>query len=325
MEELERLRSQYNKKAAIYIALGVIVDILLIILTGNLELAKLIITITIFVVGIKVAIEKDKYRKYYKENFVKNILEDIYDRVVYNPTKGIEESTLKTQVEILEELLPTATLGALSGPTHAEEVILGLPTTIVSASENREMAEYVQNVFMAPNFRVYTSPDVLGVELGGSLKNVIALAAGIAAGLGYGDNAMAALITRGIHEMVGLAGRMGASYETLYGLSGIGDLIVTCESKHSRNRKAGVLIGQGMSMQDAMKEVGQVVEGVYSAKAALTLSQKYGVNLPITNEVNKVLFEGKNPGQAVMDLMTRDKKMENFVSEEELPKEWKDL
>ena len=230
---------------------------------------------------------------------------------VVTVTKGIEESTLKTQVEILEELLPTATLGALSGPTHAEEVILGLPTTIVSASENREMAEYVQNVFMAPNFRVYTSPDVLGVELGGSLKNVIALAAGIAAGLGYGDNAMAALITRGIHEMVGLAGRMGASYETL--------------SKHSRNRKAGVLIGQGMSMQDAMKEVGQVVEGVYSAKAALTLSQKYGVNLPITNEVNKVLFEGKNPGQAVMDLMTRDKKMENFVSEEELPKEWKDL
>ena len=240
-------------------------------------------------------------------------------------TKGIEESTLKTQAEILEELLPTAIIGALSGPTHAEEVILGLPTTIVSASENREMAEYVQNVFMAPNFRVYTSPDVLGVELGGSLKNVIALAAGIAAGLGYGDNAMAALITRGIHEMVGLAGRMGASYETLYGLSGIGDLIVTCESKHSRNRKAGVLIGQGMSMQDAMKEVGQVVEGVYSAKAALTLSQKYGVNLPITNEVNKVLFEGKDPGQAVMDLMTRDKKMENFVKEEDLPREWQDL
>ena len=178
---------------------------------------------------------------------------------------------------------------------------------------------------MAPNFRVYTSPDVLGVELGGSLKNVIALAAGIAAGLGYGDNAMAALITRGIHEMVGLAGRMGASYETLYGLSGIGDLIVTCESKHSRNRKAGVLIGQGMSMQDAMKEVGQVVEGVYSAKAALTLSQKYGVNLPITNEVNKVLFEGKDPGQAVMDLMTRDKKMENYVKEEELPRDWQEL
>lgn len=142
---------------------------------------------------------------------------------VVTVTKGIEESTLKTQAEILSELLPTAVIGALSGPTHAEEVIIGLPTTIVSASENREMAEFVQNVFMAPNFRVYTSPDVLGVELGGSLKNVIALAAGIAAGLGYGDNAMAALITRGIHEMVGLAGRMGASYETLYGLSGIGD------------------------------------------------------------------------------------------------------
>lgn len=238
-------------------------------------------------------------------------------------TKGIEEETLLTQAEILEEILPSATIGALSGPTHAEEVIIGLPTAIVSASYDRKMAEYVQEVFMNPVFRVYTSPDVLGVELGGSLKNVIALAAGMADGMGYGDNVKAALITRGIHEIGGLAIKMGARVETLQGLSGIGDLIVTCASMHSRNRRAGILIGQGRTMDEAMKEVGQVVEGVYSAKAALALSEKYDVELPITKVVNEVLFNGMNPHDGVKDLMLRDKKSEISLQYEDLPESWK--
>ena len=238
-------------------------------------------------------------------------------------TKGIEETTLLTQVEILAEFMPDCIIGALSGPSHAEEVIIGLPTLIVSASEDREMAEYVQNIFMSPVFRVYTSPDVLGVELGGSLKNVIALAAGMADGMGLGDNTKAALITRGIHEMASLAIRMGAHPETLSGLSGIGDLIVTCASMHSRNRRAGILLGQGKSMEEAMREVGQVVEGVYSAKAAIGLAKKYNVTLPITEEVNKVLFENKDPKTALLDLMVRDKKMELSVGGEDLPEGWK--
>lgn len=238
-------------------------------------------------------------------------------------TKGIEEKTLMTQVEILREEIPQANISALSGPTHAEEVIRGLPTTIVSASEDKATAEYVQDAFIGPTFRVYTSPDVLGVELGGSLKNVIALAAGMADGMGYGDNAKAALITRGIHEISGLAIKMGAHPETLYGLSGIGDLIVTCASMHSRNRRAGILMGQGKSMDEAMKEVGQVVEGVYSAKAAKALAEKYETPLPIIEEVNRVLFEGKDPKEAVMDLMLRDRKMESRIKPEDLPEHWR--
>ncbi len=238
-------------------------------------------------------------------------------------TKGIEEDTLMTQVQILRDELPSARVSALSGPTHAEEVILDMPTLIVSASEDREQAEYVQEAFMGPTFRVYTSPDVLGVELGGSLKNVIALAAGMADGMGYGDNIKAALITRGIHEISGLAVKMGAMPETLNGLSGIGDLIVTCASMHSRNRRAGILIGQGKSMDEAMKEVGQVVEGVYSAKAAMALSLKYETPLPIVSEVNHILFEGKDPREAMMDLMLRDRKMEARLDPEDLPREWK--
>ncbi len=242
---------------------------------------------------------------------------------VLTVTKGIEEDSLKTQAMILTEILPGAVIGALSGPTHAEEVVLGLPTTIVSASEDREMAEFVQDVFISDAFRVYTTPDILGVELGGSLKNVIALAAGMADGMGYGDNIKAALITRGIHEMAGLAIKMGAHAETLQGLSGIGDLIVTCASVHSRNRKAGILIGQGMSMKEACSEVGQIVEGVYSAKAALALSTKYEAPLPITEEVNAVLFENKDPKQAFADLMLRDRKMENNFRPEDLPECWR--
>ena len=225
-------------------------------------------------------------------------------------TKGVEDGTYATQVEIIRQEIPCAAVSALSGPTHAEEVVRSLPTTIVSASEDPEFAAFVQDLFMNEFLRVYTSTDVTGVELGGSLKNVIALAAGIADGIGYGDNLKAALITRGIHEICGLAVKLGARYETLWGLSGMGDLIVTCASMHSRNRRAGILIGQGKTMEEAMAEVGQVVEGVYSAKAAVGLAERCGVELPISREVNRVLFEHKDPQQAVRDLLLRERKAE---------------
>lgn len=238
-------------------------------------------------------------------------------------TKGIEEGSLMTQAEILCEELPGNVIGALSGPTHAEEVVIGLPTTIVSASRDRNMAEFVQDAFMSVYFRVYTSPDILGVELGGSLKNVIALAAGMADGIGYGDNCKAALITRGIHEISRLAVKMGAKRETIQGLSGMGDLIVTCASMHSRNRRAGILMGQGKTMDEAVKEVGQVVEGIYSAKAAVALAEKYEVQLPIVEQVNAILFGGQNAKQAVADLMLRDRKMEAEFEGDALPEGWK--
>ena len=231
-------------------------------------------------------------------------------QILVNVAIGIEESTLMTLSEIIEQEIPQADVAVLSGPSHAEEVGRGLPTTCVVSARSRKTAEYLQGIFMSPVFRVYTSPDILGVELGGSLKNVIALAAGTADGLGYGDNTKAALITRGIAEIARLGIQMGARFETLYGLSGMGDLIVTCASVHSRNRKAGYLMGQGYTMEEAMKEVQMVVEGVYSAKAAKQLAEKYQVEMPIVEEVNKVLFEGKSAKAAVMDLMLRDKKVE---------------
>ena len=229
---------------------------------------------------------------------------------IVSVSKGIEEHTLMTQAQIIEDGIPQAQVAVLSGPTHAEEVSRGIPTTIVAGSKSKSCAEYVQNLFMNEVFRVYTSPDVLGIELGGALKNVVALAAGIADGLGYGDNTKAALITRGIAEISRLGIAMGAHARTFYGLSGIGDLIVTCASVHSRNRKAGYLMGKGYTMQEAMDEVKMVVEGVYSAKAALGLAEKYGVEMPIIAEVNKVLFEDKNAADAVNELMQRMKKDE---------------
>ena len=241
---------------------------------------------------------------------------DISSRIVFadrgkvNVEKGVEADTLMTMSQIIEEEVPGANVVVLSGPSHAEEVGRGLPTTIVVGAHDRESALYVQNVFMSPVFRVYTSPDITGIELGGALKNVIALAAGTADGLGYGDNTKAALITRGIAEIARLGTAMGAHAETFYGLSGIGDLIVTCASVHSRNRKAGYLIGQGRTMQQAMDEVQMIVEGVYSAKAGLTLSEKFGIETPIIQAVNQVLFENKNPKQAVDELMQRMKKDE---------------
>ena len=229
---------------------------------------------------------------------------------VVDVAKGIEEDTLMTMEEVVEQEIPEAKAAVLSGPSHAEEVGRGIPTTCVIGAKDRETAEHLQNLFMSDAFRVYVNPDVLGVSLGGALKNVIALAAGIADGLGYGDNTKAALITRGIAEMSRLGVSMGASPESFGGLSGIGDLIVTCASMHSRNRRAGILIGQGKSADEAMKEVEMVVEGVYAAKAAKKLAEKYGVDMPIVNEVNKVLFEGKSPADAVSGLMLRDKTAE---------------
>ena len=231
-------------------------------------------------------------------------------QIIVNVAKGVEEHTLMTLSEIISEEIPQADVCVLSGPSHAEEVGKGLPTTCVVSAEKRETAEYLQGIFMSPVFRVYTTPDILGVELGGALKNVIALAAGTADGLGYGDNTKAALITRGIAEISRLGTKMGARAETFYGLSGLGDLIVTCASVHSRNRKAGYLMGKGYTMQEAMDEVKMVVEGVYSARAAKSLAEKYQVEMPIIEEVNKVLFEDKPAADAVRDLMLRDKKVE---------------
>ena len=212
---------------------------------------------------------------------------------------------------IEEQEIPQADVAVMSGPSHAEEVGRGLPTTVVAGAHTKQSAEQVQTFFMNEVFRVYTSPDMLGIELGASLKNVIALAAGMADGLGYGDNTKAALITRGIKEISRLGVAMGANTETLNGLSGIGDLIVTCASRHSRNRKAGMLIGRGYSMQQAMDEVKMVVEGVYSAKAAIALAKKYEINMPIIEQVNAVLFENQPAKDAVMELMLRDKKAEH--------------
>lgn len=232
-------------------------------------------------------------------------------QIIVCVAKGIEENTLMTITDVVQQEIPEADVAVMCGPSHAEEVGVGLPTTVVAGAKTKETAEKIQDLFMNDVFRVYTSPDMLGMELGGSLKNVIALAAGMADGLGYGDNTKAALITRGISEISGLAQAMGANMKTLYGLTGIGDLIVTCESRHSRNRKAGMLIGQGYTMDEATEEVHMVVEGIYSAKAALALAKKYEVQLPIIEEVNQVLFENKSAKEAVRELMVREKRTEH--------------
>ena len=232
-------------------------------------------------------------------------------QLIVDVSKGIEESTLMILTDVIEQEIPQCQAAVLSGPSHAEEVGRDIPTTVVAGAKNKETAEYIQNIFMNKVFRVYTSPDMLGIELGGALKNVIALAAGAADGLGCGDNTKAALITRGIAEMSRLGVAMGGHIETFNGLTGIGDLIVTCASMHSRNRRAGILIGQGKNMQEAMDEVKMVVEGVNSAKAAKTLAEKYEIDMPIVQEVNKVLFEDKPAREALADLMLRDKKIEH--------------
>ena len=231
-------------------------------------------------------------------------------QIIVNVAKGIEEETLMRLSQVIEEEIPNAKVAVLSGPSHAEEVGKSMPTTVVVGAHDEGLAKLVQDTFMNDFFRVYTSPDMVGIELGGALKNVIALAAGIADGLGCGDNTKAALITRGIHEIKNLGTKMGGNPETFSGLSGIGDLIVTCASVHSRNRKAGFLIGQGKTYSEAMDEVKMIVEGVYSAKAARALAEKYDVSMPIVEAVNRVLFEDYPAKKALNKLLTRDKKDE---------------
>ena len=228
--------------------------------------------------------------------------------VIISASKGFEEGTLYRMSEVIASETP-AQIAVLSGPSHAEEAAVGVPTTVVAAGEE-SVAKRVQDLFMSQTFRVYTSADIIGVEVGGALKNVIALGAGISDGLGFGDNTKAAIMTRGIAEIARLGIGLGAVPQTFAGLAGIGDLIVTCGSTHSRNRRAGILIGQGMALEDALLKIGATVEGVNSAKTALCIAKRTGVETPITMEVNNVLFHGKDAGQAVFDLMVRDKTKE---------------
>lgn len=232
-------------------------------------------------------------------------------QIIVDVAKGIEDDTFNTMTEIIEDELPNCDAVALSGPSHAEEVGRKIPTAVVVGATTKETAVKVQDAFSNHYFRVYVSPDRKSIELGGALKNVIALAAGISDGLGFGDNTKALLITRGMKEISLLGTAMGGHTRTFNGLSGIGDLIVTCDSKHSRNRRAGVLIGQGYSLEEAVKEVNMVVEGAVSAKAALNLSKKYHVDMPLTEAVNDVLFNGKKPLDAVNELMNRDNTSEH--------------
>lgn len=233
------------------------------------------------------------------------------ETIIVNVAKGIEDKTLFTLQEVINDVLPDNQVAVLSGPSHAEEVARGIPTSVVVGSKDEQLTGIVQDTFMNANFRVYGSSDIVGIEMGGALKNVIALAAGVSDGLGYGDNTKAALMTRGMAEISRLGMAMGADPMTFNGLSGIGDLIVTCTSMHSRNRRAGILIGKGASLKEALDEVQMVVEGVYSAKAALGLAKKHKVEMPIIEEVNGVLFDGNSPSKAVDRLMNREKKFES--------------
>ena len=250
--------------------------------------------------------------------FTRNIVKeykkyvDVDKQPIIVCSKGLEQSTLLPLTEVIKEEIPGVKVGALSGPSHAEEVSIGIPTLLVSASDNKEVREYIQDVFMSPTMRVYTTDDVLGVEYGGALKNIVAFCAGIAVELKMGDNSFAALLTRGLTEIARLGEKVGARKETFYGLSGLGDLIVTCGSEHSRNRKAGRLIGKGMDLEDVKKEVGMVIESVDNIQAAYELKNRYGVDMPIVDEAYNVLYNKKSPVQAAEDLMTREKKNEYY-------------
>ena len=224
--------------------------------------------------------------------------------------KGFEKETLETLDEVILEEMPEAKVGVLSGPSHAEEVSVAIPTALVIASKHQSILKKVQDTFMSDKMRIYTSNDVKGVELGGALKNIIAFCSGVAAGIGLGDNSFAALITRGLKEISRLGVELGGKEETFYGLSGLGDLIVTCLSEHSRNRKAGKLIGQGASLEDTKKEVGMVIESIDNIEVAYELGKLHNIEMPIVETVYKVLYEKLDPKEAVKNLMTRDKKME---------------
>lgn len=233
--------------------------------------------------------------------------------LLVNAAKGIETETGLRLSQVLQQEIPDADVAVLSGPSHAEEVVRDIPTALVCAAPKRSTAEWVQDVFISPRLRIYTHPDIIGVEAGGALKNIIALAAGICDGLGFGDNTKAALMTRGIVEMTRLGTALGARPETFSGLSGMGDLIVTCTSMHSRNRRAGILIGQGQSLQAALDQIGMAVEGVHSCKGAYALAKRLQVEMPITERLYGVLYGGQDPGEAVAALMLRSRTHESEV------------
>ena len=234
----------------------------------------------------------------------------VQDQPIILCSKGFEASTLYTLNEVVNEELPNARIGVFTGPSHAEEVSLGVPTAIVIASQSIDVQYLVQDTFMNENLRIYTSSDVKGAELGGALKNIIAFCAGIIAELNMGDNTFAALITRGLTEISRLGVALGGNHNTFYGLSGLGDLIVTCLSEHSRNRKAGRCIGRGLSIEETKKEVGMTIESIDNIEVAYKLAQKYNIEMPIVNTVYNVLYNGLKPEEAVTMLMTREKKCE---------------
>lgn len=247
---------------------------------------------------------------------IRNICKEISpflkkETIIISIAKGIEEGTGKRLSQVIKEELPFNPVVIISGPSHAEEVALQIPTTVVVSSETMEYSERVRDLFMTSTFRVYTNNDLIGIEIGGAVKNIIALAAGISDGIGFGDNTKAALMTRGMSEIIRIGIKLGGKLETFYGLTGMGDLIVTCTSMHSRNRKAGILIGQGLSMDEACLKVGMVVEGVKACKAFYEFKEKHGVSMPITDMLYKVLFEGRDPRSTVTELMSRDKKDED--------------
>ena len=247
--------------------------------------------------------------KYTRETF-KQYKQYVGNKPVIICSKGFEKDTLKTLDEVLQDEMPNVRVGVLTGPSHAEEVAISIPTVMVVASKDEEILKLIQDTFMSEEMRIYTSSDVKGVELGGALKNIIAFCAGIAAGIGLGDNTFAALITRGLMEISRLGIKLGGKQETFYGLSGLGDLIVTCLSEHSRNRRAGKLIGQGKTLEEAKKEVGMVIESIDNIDVAYELGKKNDVYIPIIETVYKVIYEGLKPEEAVKDLMTRKKKDE---------------
>ena len=246
----------------------------------------------------------------FTRNIFKQYKKYVEDKPVIICSKGFEKESLKTLDEVILDELPNVKVGVLSGPSHAEEVTIGIPTVLVVASKHQEVLNLIQNTFMSENMRIYISDDVKGVELGGALKNIIAFCSGVAAGIGLGDNTFAALITRGLGEIARLGIDLGGRKETFYGLSGLGDLIVTCLSEHSRNRKAGMLIGQGKTLEEAQKEVGMVIESIDNIEVAYELCKIHNVYMPIVETVYKVIYENLKPEDAVKDLMTRDKKSE---------------
>lgn len=240
----------------------------------------------------------------------KQYKEYVQNKPIIICSKGFEKDSLKTLDEVILEEMPNAKIGVLSGPSHAEEVSIGIPTVMVVASKDDELLFDIQNAFMSPEFRIYTSHDVRGVEIGGAFKNIIAFCAGVAAGIHLGDNSFAALITRGLGEITRLGIALGGEKDTLYGLSGLGDLIVTCLSEHSRNRKAGKLIGEGKTIEEARKEVGMVIESIDNIEAAYELSKIHNIEMPIVDGVYDILYNNLDPKEAVTMLMTRDKKFE---------------